>query len=107
MVPRFFFGGRQWGRRRALDLAASELAELQQRCEMAAAEATATAKERHMGVASGGWCAPTEALHGLLDLPPVSSQHGEIDYPMRPAPDKSWLKMGSSHEALKTVPRWQ
>lgn len=68
----FLFRGRQFGRRRALDLVASEIRDLQQRSEKAA---DARDPFRHL-VASGGWCAPADVNYGLLDLPTVSLKRG-------------------------------
>lgn len=82
-MPRFFFWARQFGRQRALDLVASEFAELQQRCETADAEAAAAAMERHAGTASGGWCAPSEVIYDFLDLPSIGVKRGGVEYPKR------------------------
>lgn len=91
----FRFWPRQWGKRRALDLVATEIAELEQR-----SEAAADAREpfRHL-VASGGWIAPATVDYGLLDLPEIGVRRGGFNFggPVTPrlAPSKDWLEMGS------------
>lgn len=97
----FSFAARQNGKRRALDLVASELAELQQRSQMPAAEDPFYAElHRRMSdqlrpqVVSEGWCAPGD-YGGLLDLPLIGVERGSVSFAPRPAPDKSWLEMGS------------
>lgn len=100
-------------RKQPLDLVASQIAELHQRSE-AAADTSEPAgcpdpSSDPSLVAAGGWCAPTETIYGLLDLPKIGVrrggfQHGGIvkgprkqwlqDEFVLPAPDKSWIDMG-------------
>ena len=80
MVPSLFS---RLHRRKPLDLVASELADLQQRSETAAAEGKAAARRSHGPIASGGWLAPTDTVYELLDLPAISVKRGGIDYPKR------------------------
>lgn len=58
--------------REPLDLVASEIRDLEQRCEKAA---DARDPFRHL-VASNAWCAPADVDYGLLDLPTVSIKRG-------------------------------
>jgi len=95
-VPRFFFGGRQFGRRRALDLVASEIADLQQRSEKPPAVDPVMDRLHQAMTVSGGWCAPVEPLWAPLDLPDLSVKRGGIEFSPCPTPDKSWLVMESS-----------
>lgn len=81
-MPIFVSWARQFGKRRALDLVASQIAELGKRSEIAAAEREARLKGNHGRIASGGWCAPPEPLYDLLDLPVIGVKRGGIDYPM-------------------------
>lgn len=81
----YFFGGRQHGRKRALDLVAGQIAELQKRCEKpAAGDPLLVGLYHRMNDRRG--C--SEAQVPLL-------MSWDADPPC-PAPDKTWLEMEST-----------
>jgi hypothetical protein len=59
----YFFGGRQHGRKRALDLVAGQIAELQQRSETAAKKRKQAAHQP----LQGSWVSPAEVDYSLAD----------------------------------------
>lgn len=78
-----------WKRRQPEDLVGWQVAELAARD--AAERALLTPQSMEQGtswaqpwrdhVQSGGWCAPSETIYGLLELPEVRVQRGGITFP--------------------------
>lgn len=65
-------------KREPLDLVGAELAAAAERAAAAPDPNHWSAWSQPEEVAAGGWCAPSEVIYGLMDLPTVSVQRGGI-----------------------------